>query len=60
MSGKCRRTKQEDKISDAPLCATCRVIYKNCERMQSDFRIIPEGAHYNAKGVLTVCPKYKV
>lgn len=41
------------------LCATCKVSYKDCERMQSNFRILPKGAHYNNMGVLTVCPKYK-
>lgn len=41
------------------LCATCKVSYKDCERMQSNFRILPKGAHYNSAGVLTVCPKYK-
>ena len=41
------------------LCATCNVSYKDCERMQTNFRVLPKGAHYNDKGVLTVCPKYK-
>lgn len=41
------------------LCATCTTPYKQCERMSSNFRIIPEGAHYNDKGKLAICPKYK-
>ena len=44
---------------DEALCTTCKVSYKDCERMQSNFRILPEGAHYNDKGILTVCPKYQ-
>lgn len=42
-----------------PLCATCKVSYKDCERMKSNFRILPEGAHYDDKGILVECPKYK-
>lgn len=41
------------------LCESCKTPYKECERMQSSFRILPEGAHYNNKGILTVCPKYR-
>lgn len=41
------------------LCTTCKVSYRDCERMRSNFRVLPEGAKYNNKGVLTVCPKYK-
>lgn len=41
------------------LCASCKVSYKDCERMQSEFRVIPEGARYNERGKLVECPKYK-
>lgn len=41
-----------------PLCSSCKTPYKKCERMQSEFRILPEGAHYNNSGVLVICPKY--
>lgn len=44
---------------DESLCATCKVCYLSCERMKSNFRILPEGAHYNDKGILVECPKYK-
>ena len=50
--------KNERKPNES-LCATCRVCYANCERMKSNFRILPEGAHYNNKGILVECPKYK-
>jgi len=42
-----------------PLCADCKVSYKDCVRMQTGFRVLPEGAHYNKKGVLVTCPDYK-
>lgn len=41
------------------LCTTCKVSYKDCERMRSNFRIIPKGAHYNSRGIIVECPKYK-
>ena len=40
------------------LCASCKVCYKDCERMTSDFRISPKGAKYDSNGVLIECPKY--
>ena len=40
------------------LCASCKTCYKDCERMQSNFRISPKGARYNNNGVLIECPKY--
>ena len=46
-------------VKGTDICATCKVSYKDCERMQSNFRILPEGAHYDANGVLTTCPKFK-
>lgn len=49
---------QKPKCSTS-LCATCKVSYKDCERMQSGFRILPEGAHYNSEGILVECPKFK-
>lgn len=50
--------KAAERAPDEPLCATCRTPYKQCERMKSDFRILPEGAHYDNKGILVECPKY--
>ena len=52
-----------DKVTLSPgesLCATCKVSYRDCERMRSNFRIIPKGAHYSNKGILVECPKYRV
>ena len=54
-------TARAKKVANKPsenLCATCKVSYKDCERMQSNFRILPKGAHYDKKGMLVVCPKY--
>ena len=50
--------KEAENDANEPLCATCKVSYKECERMQSNFRILPEGAHYNNNGILVTCPKY--
>ena len=41
------------------LCSTCKTSYKDCERMQSEFRIIPKGAKYNSHGRIVTCPKYR-
>lgn len=51
--------KERDNKPKEALCTTCKVPYKQCERMQSNFRILPEGAHYNENGALIICPKYK-
>lgn len=40
------------------LCSNCKTCYKDCERMQSNFRISPKGARYNSEGILIECPKY--
>lgn len=53
------KTGNKNDKEHTPLCADCKISYKDCERMQSEFRIIPKGARYNKYGVLTVCPKYK-
>lgn len=53
------KKKSSKKTSTEPLCTTCKVSYKDCERMQSNFTILPEGAHYNSNGVLCECPKYR-
>ena len=45
--------------SSEPLCARCKTEYIDCERMQSNFRILPKGAQYDNRGVLVTCPKYK-
>ncbi len=58
-----RKTIEEERDllagAEVDLCATCKIPYKECERMQSEFRIIPKGARYNERGKLVECPKYK-
>lgn len=51
--------KQEQNKPQEALCASCKTPYKQCERMQTNFRVLPKGAHYNENGILTICPKYK-
>ena len=41
------------------LCAYCRTSYTDCERMQTEFRVIPEGARFNRSGKIIECPKFK-
>ena len=54
-----KRKKKKEAEENTPLCASCKVSYADCERMQSNFRIIPKGAHYNSRGILRECPKYR-
>lgn len=52
------KARKSERSPDEPLCATCKISYKDCERMKSNFRLLPKGAHYSDKGVLVECPKY--
>lgn len=40
------------------LCGICKTSYKNCERMRSDFQLIPAGAVCQ-DGRIMECPKFK-
>ena len=42
------------------ICYLCRVKNKDCERIQSDFVIIPEGARFNKNGKICECPNFKL
>lgn len=53
------KTIQNSTKDATQICATCRTSYTNCERMRSNFRIIPKGAKFNEKGILIECPKYR-
>lgn len=52
-----RNQRLQDYIAKNGMCAICNVSYKDCERMQSDFRIIPKGAKY-IDNKIKVCPKF--
>ena len=54
-----KEQKKLESIQENGLCIYCKTPYPDCERMQSNFRIIPKGARYNGNGVLVECPKYK-
>ena len=41
------------------LCGYCRTPYADCERMQTNFRVIPKGARFNKEGKIIKCPKFK-
>ena len=48
----------DDYIKENGCCGICTTSYKDCERMQSEFRVIPKGAKYvNSK--IVQCPKFK-
>ena len=50
--------KLDDYIKENGCCGICTTSYKDCERMQSEFRVIPKGARYvNSK--IVQCPKFK-
>ena len=53
-----RRKEQEAYIRQNGLCGICKTPYLDCERMQSNFRIIPKGAKY-VDGKIQYCPKYR-
>lgn len=42
-----------------PLCSTCKVPYKDCYLMKSDFRNAPKGAKFDGKGNIIECPLFK-
>ena len=48
---------QDDYVRENGLCSICKTPYPDCERMQSNFRIIPKGAHYKDNKIM-ICPKY--
>ncbi len=50
--------KKRDIISNG-LCSYCKTNYTDCERMQSEFRVIPKGARFNNSGKIIKCPKFK-
>ena len=45
-------------IKNNGLCAYCKTPYMDCERMQSNFRVIPKGAKFDMNGKIRECPKY--
>lgn len=53
-----KRHEEEIYIKENGLCPVCCVPYMDCERMSSEFRILPKGAMmYNDK--IMACPKFK-
>ena len=49
--------KERKYIEENGLCSMCRTSYKDCERMQSNFRYSPKGTVF--KGAVVIkCPKY--
>lgn len=53
-----RESRLARRSPNEPLCSSCKVSYRDCERMQSGFRVLPKGARYDANGILSTCPKY--
>lgn len=59
MAKKYEEQRRQKEYAANGLCAYCRTSYKDCERMQSNFRIIPKGARFNNNGKIIECPKFK-
>lgn len=51
------RKSEEDYIAANGLCPVCSIPYQDCERMTSNFAIIPESARYR-DGKIMACPKF--
>jgi len=58
-----REKKQEEKfqkeVEQCGLCGFCKTSYKDCDLMQSEFRVKPKGAKYNGNGKIVICPKFR-
>lgn len=53
-----RQSEMNEKYKIDGLCGYCKTSYKDCERMQSNFRVIPKGARFNNNGKIISCPKF--
>lgn len=53
------KIKQLKEYNENGLCGYCKTPYKQCERMQTQFRVIPEGAQFNMNGKIIKCPKFR-
>lgn len=51
------KEKEYQSLMKSGLCAVCRTSYKDCERMQTQFRVIPKGAQYRDSKIV-ICPKF--
>ncbi len=45
-------------IANQGMCSLCRTSYTSCERMSSNFTLVPKGAKYFS-GKILCCPKFK-
>ena len=54
-----KQAAKKHKAAEMDLCATCKVPYVDCVRMQTEFRVLPKGAHYNNHGRLVICPDFR-
>jgi predicted nucleic acid-binding Zn ribbon protein len=52
-----REKRLAEYIQENGMCGICRTPYSKCERMTSEFRVIPEGARY-IDSKIQVCPKF--
>ena len=52
-----KKKKLADYIAKNGCCGICCTPYSDCERMQSEFRIIPKGARYKDSKIVE-CPKF--
>lgn len=52
------RAKRDNFIKKHGLCSICKTPYKECERMQTNFRVKPQNASYK-NGLIMKCDKFK-
>ena len=41
------------------LCATCKISYKECSYMESNYVVLPAGAHMDSEGKIVKCPLHR-
>lgn len=57
--GIAKRTPKDQKYARKyGLCAICKTSYRDCERMESEFRVPPEGVKY-VNSLVMECPKFR-
>lgn len=54
-----QKPKQIEIRSGIDICSFCKVHYKDCLRMQSGFKEVPEGSQFDELGKLIHCPNFR-
>ena len=55
-----KKKEQEQRIVETmSLCATCKVPYKECQYMQTNYVVLPKGAHMDSRGKIVECSLHR-